>query len=448
MPDAVRLNPTDEMLHSAAATLGSSRIVQVLWSFPHPVRADALEAEWQRLDRGRLSRRAVASAIPGARRSWVRARNAERLSISADRVTGRTLMEWADVQVRVPLPPGSDALWRLAAAPYGSGSVVSLTVPHFRCDGLGIFNAIASEEPSSAIAAQGPGPLADAADVLGQAVRAGAATARRLPRLWSDAAERARLVSALRRPPSGPPPGDHAEPRFFTSLVLETDAVAWEERARAQGGTVNSLFIEIAANLVRAAVRDGAPEPVQVGLPMTLRESQDDGRANALIVLPLTVPGGPARHTTLGPTREATGKLLGRGTERGSTLVPEPLWHLLPDRLAHRLLRPGAQQTDVVASNFGRTPDVVARFAGQRAGTVAVRTMNVPGVVPDRARIRASLCLVRTGDRMAVTVTGMPDHFGDGSSLGRLVSEELNAWGLTVDRWWGAEPVSHAPDSA
>ncbi|MER7699748.1 MULTISPECIES: hypothetical protein [unclassified Streptomyces] len=447
MPGAVRLNPTDEMLHRSAGTLGSSRIVQVLWSLPHPARADALEAEWKRLDQGRLSRRAAASTIPGARRSWIRAHNTEPLDIGTVRVTGHTLMEWADLQVKVPLPPGSDALWRLAATPYGRGSVISLTVPHFRCDGLGIFNAIASHGPDTTIAAQSPGPLTDAAEVLGQAVRAGAATARWLHRLRGDAAERAQLLSALRRPPSGPPPGDRKEPRFFTSLVLETDAVAWEKRARAHGGTVNSLFIEIAANLVRTAVRNGAPTPVEVGLPMTLRRSQDDGRANALIVLPLTVPGGPARHHTLDATREATRTLLGRGAEHSSTLVPEPLWQLLPTRPAHRLLRPGAQQTDVVASNFGRTPDAVARFAGQRAQTVAVRTMNVPGVVPDKARIRASLCLVRTGDRMAVTVTGMPDHFGDGSSLRRRVSEELNAWGLTVDRWWGAEPAPPGPDT-
>ena len=457
MPGTVRLNPTDEMLHAAADRLGSSRIVQVLWSFDRPVPRRTLEAEWHRLDQGRLSRRAAPSRIPGARRTWVRAHNTEELDTAARPVTVGTLMEWADREVRVPLPPGSNALWRLAAAPYGSGSVVSLTVPHFRCDGLGIFDAIASggrpdrTVPEAAIASGGPpdrpvpdasSPLGDAVDVLRQAARAGVDTVRWLPRLLGSPAERAGLVAALRRPPAGPSVG--GEPRFFTSLIVETDAIAWEEQARARGGTVNSLFIEFAANLVRAAVRTDSPTPIEVGLPMTLRESKDDGRANALVVLPLTVQGGPPRYAGLRRTRDATRELLSRTGERGGTLVPETLWHLLPAGRAHRLLRPGAQQTDVVASNFGRTPDAVARFTGRPADGVAVRTMNVPGVVADRARIRASLCLVRTGDRMAVTVTGMPDHFGDGSSLARLVDKELSAWGLRADRWWGAGPTPHA----
>ncbi|MFD4029885.1 hypothetical protein ACFWVP_04965 [Streptomyces sp. NPDC058637] len=460
MPGTVRLNPTDEMLHAAADRLGSIRIVQVLWSFDRPVPRHTLEAEWQRLDQGRLSRRAAPSRVPGARRTWVRAHNTEGLDTTARPVTADTLMEWADREVRVPLPPGSNALWRLAAAPYGSGSVVSLTVPHFRCDGLGIFDAIASggrpdrTVPEAAVASGGPpdrsvpdasGPLGDAVDVLRQAARAGVDTVRWLPRLLGSPAERAGLAAALRRPPAGPPVA--GEPRFFTSLIVETDAIAWEEKARARGGTANSLFIEIAANLVRAAVRTGSPTPIEVGLPMTLRESEDDGRANALVVLPLTVRGGPPRHSGLRRTRDATRELLSRTGGRGSTLVPEALWHLLPAGRAHRLLRPGAQQTDVVASNFGRTPDAVARFTGRPADGVAVRTMNVPGVVADRARIRASLCLVRTGDRMAVTVTGMPDHFGDGSSLARLVGEELSAWGLRADRWWGAGPTPHARDA-
>ncbi|MFE4451105.1 hypothetical protein [Streptomyces sp. NPDC056796] len=444
MPGVVRLNPTDEMLHGAAGTLGSSRIVQVLWSYDRPVPVPALEAEWERLDHGRLSRVAASSRVPGARRTWVPAHNAERLDVAGEPVTGATLMEWADRQVRVPLPPGSDALWRLAAAPYGPGSVVSLTVPHFRCDGLGIFAAIASGHLADHPGRSAPGPLADVADVLRQAVRAGTGTVLGLPRLVGSPAERKSLAAALRRPPTGPPAAD--EPRFFTSSILETDAGAWEERARAHGGTVNGLFIEIAANLVRTAVRRGSPAPIEIGLPRTLREADDDGRANALVVLPLTVPGGPARHADLRPTRDATRRLLSTEGDRGSTLVPEALWHLLPARRAHRLLRPGAQQTDAVASNFGRTPDAVARFAGRPADAVAVRTMNVPGVLAGRARIRASLCLVRTGERMAVTVTGMPDHFGDGPSLGRLVAAELSAWGLGVDRWWGAGPTPGADD--
>ncbi|MCX2954752.1 hypothetical protein [Lentzea sp. NEAU-D7] len=61
--------------------------------------------------------------------------------------------------------------------------------------------------------------------------------------------------------------------------------------------------------------------------------------------------------------------------------------------------------------------------------------MNVPGVVVERARLRASLCLTRTGDRVALAVTGIPDDFGDSDALRRLVISELAAWGLRAEPW-------------
>ncbi|GHG10738.1 hypothetical protein ACFFSH_08225 [Streptomyces filamentosus] len=440
MTATVRLNPTDEMLHRAADTLGSSRIVQVLWTFRDPVPVTALNAAWDGLDQGWLSRRARSSTVPGGRRSWVPARNQEALATTSTPLTDATLTDWIDIQVKAPLPPGSSALWRLAAAPYGEGTLVSLTVPHFRCDGLGIFRAIGSGGDGTHRPSAGPGPLDDLVDLARQTLHGGLAAARWLPATLADPDRLARIRTAL-RPPAPARPELPAAPRFFTSAIFETDAARWEQQADAFGGTTNSLFVEIAANLVRAAGEGDPSEPFDVGIPVSLRRSGQDARANALVVMPLTVPGGPARHRSLRRTRQATKELLRATGEHSGTLVPEPLWHLLPERHAHRLKNPGAQQTTVVASNFGRTPEAIARFTGQEAAGIAVRTMNVPGVLPDRARLRASLCLLRTGDRLTVTVTGIPDRFGDATSLRRLVGGELESWGLTVQRWWG-DPTS------
>ncbi|MEY2233067.1 hypothetical protein [Streptomyces sp. BF23-19] len=439
MTATVRLNPTDEMLHRAADTLGSSRIVQVLWTFRDPVSVAALQAAWDGLDQGWLSRRARSSPVPGARRSWVPARNEEALGITVTSLTDATLSDWIDTQVKAPLLPGSSALWRLAAAPYGEGTLVSLTVPHFRCDGLGIFRAIGSGGDDTHRPAAGPGLLDDLADLAQQTLRGGLAAARWLPATLTNPERLDRIRTAMRPPASPEPP---AQPRFFTSAIFETDAARWDQQADVFGGTTNSLFVEIAANLVRTAGAGDPSEPFDVGIPVSLRRSDQDARANALVVMPLTVPGGHARHQSLRQTRQATKELLRTTDEHSGTLVPEPLWHLLPECHAHRLKNPGAQQTTVVASNFGRTPEAIARFTGQEAAGIAVRTMNVPGVLPDRARLRASLCLLRTGDRLTVTVTGIPDRFGDATSLRRLVGEELESWGLTVRRWWG-EPTSH-----
>ncbi|MFF8772515.1 hypothetical protein [Kitasatospora sp. NPDC015120] len=493
--DSWRLNPTDEMLHHTAHTLGSTRIVQVLWHTPEPLPAHALDALWQRLDRGLLSRRAHHPRLPGARRAWKPATNTDPPHHDTLPLTPATAPHWIDDQIRTPLPAGSTRLWHLACAPYDGGHLISLTVPHFLSDGLGILNALATTTPAHPPTGW---RHSDTADALRQATRAARHTTRWTLDLATDPHLRTTLTTALHPGHRTPDTttggtaggaagrstdgtargvadgaadgaaggvadgaasrdadgtasgaaggvaggvGGGSQPRFFTTAVLDIDAHAWEERARAHGGTVNSLFLEIAANLLRARLPRAAHDAITLGIPMNLRRTDGDERANALVVLPLPLPGGPPRHDDLHPTRRATKHLLQTSGAHTTTLVPEPLWHLLPHRLATRLKNPGAQQTDAVASNFGDIPDAVARCAGLPATRMALRTMNIPGLVPERARLRASLCLARLGPHMTLTVTAMPDHFGTRDHLQHLVTEELTAWGLTARPWWPA-PVA------
>jgi hypothetical protein len=424
-----RLNATDEMLMGASTALGSARIIQVMWRFPVRVSDSALRAEWGRLNTGRLSRRAARADVPGARRKWLPSTNAEPPHDDGRPLADDRVLDWLDRQVRVPLPAGSDALWRLAAVPYRGGSLVSLTVPHFRSDGLGVFAALGSRTPRSV---PRTGRSDDAVDAVRQVTRAIGGTARWL----ADPARRTR-IGAVRRAANNIHNGQSgfAEPRFFVSAGYELDAGEWQRCAENNGGTTNSLFVEIAANLVRAGVvADRAT--IDVGIPVSLRHGDADGRANALVVVPLAVPAGDPQHVDLTRTRQDTKALLERTGADSATLVPEALWHLLPRRWADRLKAPGAQQTDVVASNFGAVPTDVVRFAGLRADSVALRTMNVPGLVPGKARLRASLCLLRVANRLTVTATGMPDDFGDAESFGRLVADEFAAWGLRAQRWY------------
>jgi hypothetical protein len=432
------LNSTDEMLYRASHNLGSARVVQVLWRFSSEVSTVALRREWERLNHGRLSRQAVGAWVPGARRRWVGAHNTEPLREYTQTLTEHNLMDWIDTQVQAPLPAGSGALWRLAATPYRGGSVVSLTVPHFRGDGMGVFAAVGSQQPSQGHSPSAAGLAArlagsDLADAVGQTALAIAGSTRWAIRLVADRHERGRISAALRTG-HGPSPGS-SPPRFFSSAVFELDATLWNERAMAYGGTANALFVEIAANLIRTRIAPGDRGAFQVGIPMSLRRSDVDARANALVVVALAVPAGAPQHEDLRRTRRSTKAALRGADERSTTLVPEPVWHMLPRRYADRLKAPGAQQTDVVASNFGDVPAGVVRFAGQRADSVALRTMNVPGLVPQLARLRASLCLLQVNDRVTVTATGLPDVFGDADSLRRLVADEFLAWGLKPERW-------------
>jgi hypothetical protein len=425
-----RLNATDEMLMAASTALGSARIIQVMWRFAAEVPGSALRAEWDRLNQGRLSRRAVPAAVPGARRKWLPSTNAEPLHEDVRPLADGCVLDWLDRQVRVPLPAGSDALWRLAAVPYRGGSLVSLTVPHFRSDGLGVFAALGSRVSQPV---PRPALTDDVVEALGQAMRAIGGTARWL----TDPARRTQLRAGLHAA-HGIHNGQSGsgEPRFFVSAGYELDADEWRNCAENHGGTTNSLFVEIAANLIRARVPVGDRATIDVGIPVSLRHGDADGRANALVVVPLAVPAGDPQHVDLTRARRDTKVMLQRTGADSGTLVPEALWHLLPRRWADRLKAPGAQQTDVVASNFGDVPADVVRFAGRRADSVALRTMNVPGLVPGKARLRAALCLVRVADRLTVTATGMPDQFGDAESFGQLVADEFAAWGLRAQRWY------------
>ncbi|MBP2327239.1 hypothetical protein JOF56_007624 [Kibdelosporangium banguiense] len=421
-----RLNATDEMLVGSSAALGSARIIQVLWRFGTEVPGSALAAEWERLNRGRLSRRPASAMLPGARRKWRQASNTELLHVDSQPLADRDVLGWLDRQVSVPLQVESNELWRLAAVPYREGTLVSLTVPHFRADGLGVFAALRPRAPRLM-------PRSDLRDdvfeAVGQATRAFTGTLRWL----GDPARRNAAMAALRNGHSGQT--KVSEPRFFVSAVFDVDADEWQKRAEEHGGTTNSLFVEIAANLVRARVPVDRAE-INVGIPVNLRKNDEDSRANALVVVPLAVAAGEPRHVDLTETRQRTKFLLQDTGDHSGTLVPEALWHLLPRRLANRLKAPGAQQTDVVASNFGEVSEDVVRFAGHRAESMALRTMNVPGLVPERARLRGSLCLVRVGDRLTVTATGMPDQFGDAETFSQVVADELAAWGLVAQRWY------------
>lgn len=431
-----RLNATDEAQRDANQVLGS-RIIQVLWRFSSEVPTSALQNEWNRLNQGPLSRIPKSAWIPGARRKWIMASNAESLREYRDKLGEGNMPNWIDEQIRVPLPVDSNVLWRLAATPHRHGSLVSLTVPHFRSDGLGVFAALGTRRPPAAHRRfTGANQLgSDLGDALRQITLAIACAAQWGVSLLVNQQERSRLAAAFDTTHGNTLTVTGSGPRFFSSAIFDIDATSWNDAARARGGTANSLFVEIAANLARARLPHDNRTAISVGIPVSLRQSGTDNRANAVTIITLNAPAGSPQHDDLSRTRRDIKELLQRPDERRTALIPEPMWHMLPRRYAQRLKSPGDQHIDVIASNFGRVPHAVNQFTGQEAEGVAVRVMNVPGLVPERGRLRASLCMLQNKGRMTITTTGMPDEFGDADSLRRLVTEEFSAWGLQSQCW-------------
>ncbi|MBY8863519.1 hypothetical protein K7711_44115 [Nocardia sp. CA2R105] len=431
MSRLVRLNPTDEMLAAAARSVGATRRIQFVWALPRRLDRARVDEFWQRLDRGVLSRRPSAPLVPGARRWWAAAPNAQR-PIVMDPGPGAPILDWLDQQVRVPLD--ADRLWSLAYRPTEAGSVVALTVPHSLVDGVGLLRAIeAAGNPETDSLPDRPRCADDVADIADQLVGGLRDTVRWTGRVRRDASLRASLVQAIRSRGVGRVATEGAAPQFFSTAFCTVSARDWQAAADASGGTVNSLFITFAERLYRTAVDRIGDGPLDIGIPVSLRAGPGDLSANALVVVPMRIAAG---GSTARQIRVLARERLERSSPEDITLVPQSIWHHLPRGLAAALKTPGAQFTDVVASNFGAAGDSVARaLDGQGASKVFVRTMSVPGVVPGRARLRLSLCMIRLGDTLSVSVTGIPDHFGSSDRLADTADLVLRDLPVRAEKW-------------
>ena len=419
------MTATDEMLLASSHRLGSTRMVQVLWTFPAHLTESDLNGLGQALDRSRLSRVPRRRLFPGGRRAWTATTNAQPLTVT-ETSQDEQRADWADEQIRRPLPESEGHLWRLSAHHGPQDTLLSLVVPHFRSDGHGLFAAL--QDADSPADSSAPRWWQDVRGT-GEDLLAGLGGAAQWARELIRGAGQSEPV-----PPRDPIPqlSEPHRPQFFNTVWLEVDTTAWDEAAHRHGASPNSLFVEVAANIIRAL-----PErhEIVVGVPVSTRTSSHDRRANALIVVPVPQPGGPPGHSNALDGRARLRTALQGSDQRRVTVPPEPLWQLLPRPLAARLIAGGAQQTDVVASNFGQVAHPPLTVGPHQASRTAVRSMNVPGVVPAHARLTASLVLITDGSTSWLTATALPAAFGSRDGFAALVHDELAAWGLTSTRW-------------
>ncbi|MGV9680345.1 hypothetical protein ACWDSJ_34130 [Nocardia sp. NPDC003482] len=430
MTARARLNATDEMLAAATSSVGASRRIQLVWALPRGLDRARVEEFWRRLDDGVLSRRPSSPLIPGARRWWAPAANALPPIVDTDVAPGAPVLDWLDRQVRVPLGP--DGLWALAYRPTEDGSIVALTVPHAVVDGVGLLRAVEAAAAAKSIPPQRRSRwLDDVTDIAEQTTGGLRDTARWLGELARKPGLRADLATALRS--RGARRAEPDAPQFFSTAFCTVPAPLWRTTAEAAGGTDNSLFLTFAERLYHAASgRNGLGE-LDIGIPVSLRAGADDLSANALVVVPMRVP---AAGPTVRDVRALAKERLARTGPEDITLVPQALWHHLPRRLATALKTPGAQFTDVVASNFGAaSPAVSHALDGAPATRVFVRTMSIPGVVPARARLRLSLCVIRIGDTLSISITGIPCRFGDSAALADTADRVLRELGVRAEKW-------------
>ncbi|WP_406814968.1 hypothetical protein [Mycobacterium sp. M23085] len=373
-----RLALLDQAAFLRLRATGQGSTVQSTWIYDRDVSVDEVRAFNDNLGAGLLGRRIERSPLPFGRHRWVVDSDSPDIAWEPRRPRGE-IGAWLERRAQVSVDPERGPTFHLGVLPLDDGgAAVTLVASHCVVDGLGLVMAIADAVKGERRNLGYPQPnsrgrcravledLADAVLAVPAAVRALIATVFILLRVSPDQHVQAR------RPGRPAPTGDDAN--TSPSVTIQTDAAAWEERARALNGSGNALFVAFAARLAHRMGRvlaDG--NSVTVVLPVSDRTAEDD-RANALTSITLTVNGAVAddlSHVRADIKRS----LASLEQQPNEMLAGLPLIPFTPQWLVRRAegIAMSSGQLPVGCSNLGLLDSAVSRIDGAEATEVSMR---------------------------------------------------------------------------
>jgi hypothetical protein len=440
-----RLQAEDFTYWFVHRAFGWSVVLQLVWTFDRPLRRDALVAINSRLGDGPLNRRVTRAGVPFARPTWGRSDTCPELIIDSVPIDSAHVETWAEAEMNsAPLDPERGRQWQLrGASTHQGGYVLSLTALHLVADGKAMVSAA-----GDAFAGRGEDVLTSTASAVGLRRRTHD-LADSVTQIGSAAGGVLRALRAARRSgqqpeaaPSRParPPIHERAPLARTSWsIVSVDSDVWAKVAGEHGGTPNSLFIAIISGLLRSSGYAPLGEPIKVGIPVSRRGDADDrGNATAGVSVILTdepIPGGD-----LGGIRsrcKAAFSALGSG-HRPAMIHLQPLMWLLPTRLIVKVISGGNGMPDAVTSNLGTFSTALAEVDGVQASGVAFRgiAQGVEAALPYRFGDGVQSWLLEYDGTTTFSVAAFDElHVTDRGQLGRLLSTELEAWGVPHRLW-------------
>lgn len=376
-----RLALLDQAAFLRLRATGQGSTVQCTWVYDRDVNVDQLRVFHANLAAGLLGRRIERSPLPFGRHRWVADSHSGDITLEPRRPRSE-LGAWVENRAQVAVDPEFGPTFHLGVLPFdGGGAAVTLVASHCVVDGLGLITAITEAVNAESRKHRYSQPLsrnrlralfedlADAIIAVPAVIRALIATLTIL----------LRSSSGPRIPPTEPATAPHLpiddERTALPSVTLQTDAAAWEARARALNGSSNTLFVAFAARLAHRTGRvlaDGSS--VTVVLPVSDRAADDD-RANALTSITLTVDAVAAAHD-LSPVRADVKRLLtSLQLEPNEMLAGLPLIPFTPRWLVRRAegVAMAAGQLPVGCSNLGSLDAAVGRIDGADAAEVCIR---------------------------------------------------------------------------
>ncbi|MET8798313.1 hypothetical protein ABZV91_18020 [Nocardia sp. NPDC004568] len=210
------------------------------------------------------------------------------------------------------------------------------------------------------------------------------------------------------------------------ALIFRCPVADWDAVAAAYGGTANSLFIWLVANILWAAGFPAAE--IAASLPVDTRDEPRIDNDLAVTEIAVTPDDGPADI-------RATSRSAYERRMSGPRGVPEEFLYLVPDRVAHLLSR-GAGERDILCSNIGPIPPALSALGPHECTGIATRAVH-PGLdYARRPRTRLSGYLCRFRDDYILTVASLyPERTADAAALHRLVTATAARVGLPIRPW-------------
>ncbi|MEV0297203.1 hypothetical protein [Nocardia sp. NPDC050710] len=451
-----RLGVVDEIFLRTHRGLGTPIALQGLWRTADRVDPALLAAVHTALRGGPLGRRVIRPRVPGARRRWQPTVRAYPLTYPNRPIPTDSLLEWADAQGH-DLDPEFGPGWRLAATALDDGgSVVALTCSHALADGralvIAVDRALATKvtmvEPDRSIgfaeesskyrwSSHSVAPVSDWADARRQwsIVLRGTVRALRsgIPRVRTPVRRRHEHDDTDRRthgdiPDRGAPDADRVRTGApgISGVVVQCRAADWDRVAESGGGTANSLFIWLVANIVWAS---GFPGPsLDASIPVDTRDEPRVDNDLAMTEIAVTRADTPA--TIRDKARAAYEYRM--STPGG---MPEELLQVIPDRWAYALSK-GAGERDILCSNIGPLPDSLRTLGPHPCVGVAARAIH-PGLIPDRlprTRLSGYLCRSAT-DYVLSLVSTDPTRIPTAAVLRDLVGTVTAPLPLATTPW-------------
>lgn len=377
-----RLALLDQAAFLRLRATGQGSAVQCTWVYDRDVDFDELRSFNERLTSGLLGRRIERSPLPFGRHRWVLDGHAPDVALEP-RLPRSALGAWIERRARVPVDPEYGPTFHLGLLPFDDGgAAVTLVSSHCVVDGLALATAVTEAvkgEPRDLGYPQAnsrnrwraaAADLADALLALPAVIRAMIAT---LP-IVLKASSGPRVEPEARRPAAPVSVDDHRT--ALPAVTLQTDAAAWEARARTMNGSSNTLFVAFMARMahrIGRVQRDG--NSVTVVLPVSDRAATDDDRANALTSITLTVDCRAVVNDLSGVRADVKSLLTSLGHRPNEMLAGLPLIPFTPRWLVRRAegIAMSTDQLPVGCSNLGCFDAAVGRIDGSDAAEVSVR---------------------------------------------------------------------------